>query len=254
MAIFTILQPVNARIPRRPTNAVRRPLPQPRERTQGERIKATITAPVLPRLSNGLPGIFFRDGLGPPPVSVPPPPPPVRLRYVNRCNAPRLTCYLLPGVNLTPRCVSAGVICEDLPQDLCSFAVSSASKRCLLENTQLDGGRTDYQCKTSEAVVEGISNWIETDECVRACGVARGNVGISSDSLMEPDFVQALCSADCYSNCPNIVDLFFNLANGEGVFLPDLCEAQRADPRRAMAEFLSSGAAPGPVAPPPVST
>ncbi|THU53605.1 hypothetical protein C4D60_Mb10t16200 [Musa balbisiana] len=148
---------------------------------------------------------------------------------------------------------TAGVICEDLPQDLCAFAVSSASKRCLLENTQLGGGRTDYQCRTSEAVAEGISDWIETDECVRACGVARGNVGISSDSLLEPDFVQKICSAECYSNCPNIVDLYFNLASGEGVFLPDLCEAQRGDPRRAMAEFLSSGAAPGPVAPPPVS-
>lgn len=47
-----------------------------------------------------------------------------------------------------------------------------------------------------------------------------------------------------------------------GVFLPDLCEVQRSNPHRAMAELLSSGVAPGPassdssssmVAAPPVS-
>ena len=33
-----------------------------------------------------------------------------------------------------------------------------------------------------------------------------------------------------------------------GVFLPDLCDAQRTNPRRTMVELiLSSGAAPGPV-------
>lgn len=31
-----------------------------------------------------------------------------------------------------------------------------------------------------------------------------------------------------------------------GVFLPDLCEAQRTNPRRAMIELLSSGVAAGP--------
>ncbi|URE08954.1 PAR1 protein [Musa troglodytarum] len=115
------------------------------------------------------------------------------------------------------------------------------------------GGRTDYQCRTSEAVVERMSDWIETDECVRACGVSRDSVGISSDSLMESDFAQKLCSQPCKRNCPNIVDLYFNLAAGEGVFLPDLCEAQQVNPRRSMAQILSSGAAPSPAAPPPVS-
>ncbi|RWW77544.1 hypothetical protein BHE74_00014293 [Ensete ventricosum] len=147
----------------------------------------------------------------------------------------------------------SGVICEELPQELCAFAISSTSKRCLLESTLNEGGRTQYQCRTSEAVVERMSDWIETDECVRACGVSRDSVGISSDSLMESDLAQKLCSSPCYRNCPNIVDLYFNLAAGEGVFLPDLCEAQRVNPRRSMAQILSSGAAPGPVAPPPVS-
>lgn len=32
-----------------------------------------------------------------------------------------------------------------------------------------------------------------------------------------------------------------------GAFLPDLCDAQRMNPQRSMMEFISSGAAPGPV-------
>ncbi|CAD5178304.1 unnamed protein product [Musa acuminata subsp. malaccensis] len=163
-----------------------------------------------------------------------------------------LALLLLQCLFLFPSAL-AGVICEELPQELCAFAISSTSKRCLLDSTQNQGGRTEYQCRTSEAVVERMSDWIETDECVRACGVSRDSVGISSDSLMESDFAQKLCSQPCYRNCPNIVDLYFNLAAGEGVFLPDLCEAQRVNPRRSMAQILSSGAAPGPVAPPPVS-
>ncbi|XP_039144341.1 uncharacterized protein LOC120281709 [Dioscorea cayenensis subsp. rotundata] len=141
----------------------------------------------------------------------------------------------------------AGVICEDLPQDLCAFAISASSKRCLLESIPRHNGPTEYQCRTSEVVVDKMSNWIETDECVRACGVDRNSVGISSDALMEPHFASKLCSVACYQNCPNILDLYFNLAAGEGVFLPDLCEAQRVNPHRAMVELLSSGAAPGPV-------
>ncbi|XP_008811495.2 uncharacterized protein LOC103722643 [Phoenix dactylifera] len=109
-------------------------------------------------------------------------------------------------------------------------------------------GATEYQCRTSDVVVHRMSAWIETDECVRACGVDRNSVGISSDSLLEPQFTEKLCSPACHRNCPNIVDLYFNLAAGEGVFLPKLCEARRVNPRRAMVELLSSGAAPGPVA------
>ncbi|KAG6503071.1 uncharacterized protein LOC121987313 [Zingiber officinale] len=136
------------------------------------------------------------------------------------------------------------VTCEELPKDLCAFAVSSESKRCLLESVHRGGGRTEYQCRTSEVEVEWrMRDWVETDECVRACGVSRDATGISSDALLEPEFVGKLCSAACYRNCPNIVDLYFNLAAGEGVFLPDLCAVHKVNPRRAMAELLSSGAA-----------
>ncbi|KAH7865819.1 hypothetical protein Vadar_011614 [Vaccinium darrowii] len=139
------------------------------------------------------------------------------------------------------------IICEDLPTDICSFSIASSGKRCLLENYAAKDGKVEYQCRTSEVVVERMAEYIETDECVSACGVDRNSVGISSDSLLEPQFTAKLCSPNCYQNCPNIVDLYFNLAAGEGVFLPDLCEKQRTNPRRAMLELLSSGVAPGPV-------
>lgn len=65
-------------------------------------------------------------------------------------------------------------------------------------------------------VVEKMADYIETDACVKACGVDRNSVGISSDALLEPQFTAKLCSPACYQNCPNIVDLYFNLAAGEG--------------------------------------
>ncbi|KAF8397364.1 hypothetical protein HHK36_016277 [Tetracentron sinense] len=140
-----------------------------------------------------------------------------------------------------------GIVCENLPTDICSFSIASSGKRCLLENYASKVGNVEYQCRTSEVVVERMAGYIETDECVQACGVDRSSVGISSDSLLEPQSTAKLCSPACYQNCPNIVDLYFNLAAGEGVFLPDLCEAQRTNPRRAMVELLSSGTAPGPI-------
>ncbi|KAF7147004.1 hypothetical protein RHSIM_Rhsim03G0186700 [Rhododendron simsii] len=45
-----------------------------------------------------------------------------------------------------------------------------------------------------------------------ACGLGRSVLGISSDSLLEAHFLQKLCSTQCYNSCPNIVDLYFNLA------------------------------------------
>ncbi|KAF7142432.1 hypothetical protein RHSIM_Rhsim05G0202400 [Rhododendron simsii] len=153
-----------------------------------------------------------------------------------------------PAVSIRLAVRAAGeVICEDLPTDICSFSVASSGKRCLLENYAAKDGKVGYQCRTSEVVVERMAEYIETDECVSACGVDRNSVGISSDSLLEPQSTAKLCSPSCYQNCPNIVDLYFNLADGEGVFLPDLCQKQRTNPRRAMIELLSSGAAPGPV-------
>ncbi|CAK9133932.1 unnamed protein product [Ilex paraguariensis] len=108
------------------------------------------------------------------------------------------------------------IICEDLPTDVCSFSIASSGKRCLLENYATKDGKVAYQCRTSEVVVARMAEYIETDQCVSACGVDRNSVGISSDALLEPQFTTKLCSPSCYRNCPNIVDLYFNLAAGEG--------------------------------------
>ncbi|XP_058099508.1 uncharacterized protein LOC131243910 [Magnolia sinica] len=148
------------------------------------------------------------------------------------------------------------IICEDLPKSLCAFSISSSGRRCSIEYTNRPDGNKDFQCTTSKVIVEKMAEWIETDQCVRACGVDRNMVGISSDALMEPRFTAKLCSTTCYQNCPNIVDLYFNLASAEGVFLPDLCQLQRYNPHRAMSELQSSGIAAGPasnVAPGPQS-
>lgn len=109
-------------------------------------------------------------------------------------------------------------MCEELPLDVCAFAIASSGKRCLLETSAgaYKDGKVEYQCRTSEVVVERMSEYIENDQCVKACGVDRSSVGISSDSLMESQLTAKLCSQDCYNNCPNIVDLYFNLAAGEG--------------------------------------
>uniref|UniRef100_A0A803QGB5 PAR1 protein n=1 Tax=Cannabis sativa TaxID=3483 RepID=A0A803QGB5_CANSA len=90
------------------------------------------------------------------------------------------------------------IVCEELPLDVCAFAVASSGKRCLLETSTTvskDGG-VEYQCRTSEVVVERLAEHIETEKCVKACGVDR-----------------------------------------------------KYNPHRAMVELMSSGAAPGPVAP-----
>ncbi|XP_031093176.1 uncharacterized protein LOC115997896 [Ipomoea triloba] len=142
------------------------------------------------------------------------------------------------------------ITCEYLPANVCSFAISSSGKRCLLENSVTnEGNKVEYQCKTSEVVVgSSVGEHIETDECVEACGLDRKSVGLSSDSLLESSFTAKLCSSSCYQNCPNVVDLYFNLAAGEGVYLPDLCEKQRSHTRRDMIELKSSNGemAPGP--------
>jgi PAR1 protein len=81
---------------------------------------------------------------------------------------------------------------------------------------QSGGKPAAYQCKTSDVMVENFANHIETEACVGACGLERKTVGISSDSLMESRFIQKLCSPGCSNNCPNIVNLYTNLAAGEG--------------------------------------
>ncbi|KAF5747596.1 hypothetical protein HS088_TW05G00321 [Tripterygium wilfordii] len=143
------------------------------------------------------------------------------------------------------------IVCEELPTNVCAFSISSSGKRCLLE-TGATAGKDERQCRTSEVVVERMANYIETDECVNACGVDRNSVGISSDLLLEPQFTSKLCSSACYKGCPNIIDLYYNLAAGEGAFLPDICEAARVNPHRSMVALMSTsgvtGVAPGPLA------
>ncbi|KAK6152496.1 hypothetical protein DH2020_015131 [Rehmannia glutinosa] len=134
----------------------------------------------------------------------------------------------------------AEVTCEKLPESLCSFAIASSGKRCVLENSKNENGDVNYTCKTSEVVVERFAGYIETDNCVAACGVDRRSVGISSDALVSPDFAKSLCSPACYQNCPNIVDLYLNLAAGEGLFLPDLCRKLKSSPKHVMFGLLSS--------------
>ncbi|XP_078427835.1 uncharacterized protein LOC144700242 [Wolffia australiana] len=147
-----------------------------------------------------------------------------------------LGLFLLISLSNLPSIRALGVECEELPQELCAYAVSAQSKRCVLESVPRTDGTTEFQCRTSEVRVEKMADWIETDECVNACGVDRGTVGISSDALLDSGFTRKLCSADCYRNCPNIVDLFFNLAAAEGTFLPDICAARRSGVRRSMGE------------------
>ncbi|XVF55154.1 hypothetical protein PTKIN_Ptkin06aG0013700 [Pterospermum kingtungense] len=112
--------------------------------------------------------------------------------------------------------LAAEINCEELPKGVCAFAIASSGKRCVLETAVEKGGNVVYQCRTSEVVVERMSEYIETDECVSACGVDRNSIGISSDSLLEPQLTAKLCAPACYQKCPNIVDLYFNLAAGEG--------------------------------------
>ncbi|XP_010934761.2 uncharacterized protein [Elaeis guineensis] len=138
--------------------------------------------------------------------------------------------------------LGGGITCESLGKSTCAYAVSSAGMRCLLEKHVRRGGQEVYTCGTSDIEADGIKDRVETDECVEACGLNRGTLGISSDSLLDSNFRQKLCSPACYRGCPNVVDLYFNLAAGEGVFLPKLCEAQETNVRRAMAEIRSSGA------------
>ncbi|CAL9177736.1 unnamed protein product [Musa hybrid cultivar] len=133
----------------------------------------------------------------------------------------------------------AGVECERLDASACAYAVSSSGMRCVLERNA--GGA--YACATSEIDAEGFVDWVETEGCIVACGLDRRTVGISSDSLLDANFRRKLCSSECFRGCPNVVNLYFNLAAGEGVFLPTLCEAQRMNAHREMAEIRSSGAA-----------
>ena len=109
-------------------------------------------------------------------------------------------------------------MCERLDQSTCAFAVSSSGLRCVLEKRVQRGGKEVHVCRTSGIEADRFRDWVETDECVEACGLDRNSLGISSDSLLESRFREKLCSTKCSSGCPNIVDLYFSLAAAEGTF------------------------------------
>jgi len=112
---------------------------------------------------------------------------------------------------------AGGITCESLDSSTCAFSVSSSGTRCVLEKLVRRGGQVEFLCRTSEVDAEkNLMDRIETDECIEACGLDRNTVGISSDSLLDEHFTQKLCSPQCYKGCPNIIDLYFNLAAGEG--------------------------------------
>ncbi|KAH0657636.1 hypothetical protein KY289_026384 [Solanum tuberosum] len=137
-----------------------------------------------------------------------------------------------------------------LGSGMCAYSVASSGKRCSLESYESIEGRRGYQCKTSEVLVSniGITNLIESDECISACGADRNSLGISSDSLLESSFTSKLCSQQCYQKCPNIVDLYHNLALGEGVYFPAFCKGRDLNGRREMSQIQSSGVACAPSA------
>ncbi|MCO5605111.1 hypothetical protein L7F22_059291 [Adiantum nelumboides] len=119
--------------------------------------------------------------------------------------------------------------CEELAVEECAFAVSSSGARCVLETNVMKEGGVELECQTSEVAVAS-ERWRgrkESAECVEWCGVDRKWVGLSSDFLGERGWHKRICAPSCFLNCPNIVDLFTKLADGEGVGLTALCEAER---------------------------
>merc|ERR1711915_233474 len=149
-----------------------------------------------------------------------------------------LTTLALISVT-TPQVVYGRIVCENLPLEVCAFSVSSSGARCVLEKSILRDGNVQYECQSSDIIAEEINEGVETEECMNACGVERLAVGMSTDALADGHFTKKLCSPNCYNKCPNILDLYFNLAAGEGIYLPRLCEAHRSGDRRIISEVIS---------------
>ena len=70
--------------------------------------------------------------------------------------------------------------------------------------------------QSSIIMAEKQEEWIESDECIKSCGLERMSVGLSTDLLMDSRFAELLCSSECLNNCPNLIDLYISLAAGEG--------------------------------------
>ncbi|KAF8769466.1 hypothetical protein HU200_006498 [Digitaria exilis] len=139
--------------------------------------------------------------------------------------------------------------CEELAPEVCAFAVSSGGMRCVLERTPEGAPK----CQTSPVVAGGAAaGWVESDACVRACGVDRAALGLPFVASADRRSLRALCSSACQDGCPNVVDLHATLAAAEGMSLPALCEAQRTSGNRRM---MMGGMSPlgAPVSPPVVA-
>ncbi|KAH0731651.1 hypothetical protein KY289_002839 [Solanum tuberosum] len=143
--------------------------------------------------------------------------------------------------------VGSELICEELPVEMCALSIASDGKRCVLESRPSEEGNIEVECQTSEAFASNkmLQEYIESDECVGACGVDRQSLGLSSDALVDSKFIAKLCSHHCYNNCPNIIDLYSTVASAEGLSLQKMCASQKTRPRRGMSQsaYLSSGAA-----------
>nr|ABK27044.1 unknown [Picea sitchensis] len=144
-----------------------------------------------------------------------------------------LMAITVPGVQ------SAIIKCEELPAELCAFSISSSGNRCVLEKDLMMDGTLQFQCQSSVVSVEKLVEWIESEECINACGLERMAVGMSTDSLLEPEFSAKLCSSECRNNCPNIVDLYVNLAAGEGISLSSMCASHKNRSRKVIKESES---------------
>lgn len=105
--------------------------------------------------------------------------------------------------------------CHMLPAEECAFAVDSSGKRCVLTENSDDAVSIVRSCETSEISVGDDSpiEYIETEQCVRACGVHKMTIGFArSTNLPTDQFMSKLCSWECKHNCPNLVDLYNNVS------------------------------------------
>jgi hypothetical protein len=116
--------------------------------------------------------------------------------------------------------------CPMLPVEECAYSVSYDGHRCVLEKAL----HSDvHMCETSnvKAGEDSPVEYIESDECVEACGVERMTVGFSTDELTSHAFISKMCSKACRNNCVNLVDLYSNIIAGEGLTLSEFCGEQR---------------------------
>jgi len=110
---------------------------------------------------------------------------------------------------------AAGVICEDLPQDKCVFTISSSSKSCVLGSYQRSNACAEYKCRSLEEVGGRSDSRSRRDRRMRQGGC-----------FLRP-WYRRICFLRLSSktNCarqsasriaPSIIDLYYNLAAGEG--------------------------------------